>query len=90
MPRKKRPKTLDQIRYKAGLTQHQLSELSGLAWSTIAKLELGEHKPKKETLDKLAQVLGEDVRTARYGWRKTYVTRGRPRRWTDQAQEEIR
>jgi transcriptional regulator with XRE-family HTH domain len=73
-------KTLDQIRLSADMTQEQLSEQSGVAWITIAKLELGDAKPKAETLDKLASVLGEDVYTAKYGWRKVYKKRGRPRR----------
>lgn len=76
------PKTLDQIRYKAGLTQHQLAERSGVSWATIAKLEVGEHRPSPATLDKLAVVLGEAVRSAKYGWRKTYMKRGRPRKET--------
>lgn len=86
MPKKQEPElgaaqepTLDQLRMEAGLTQHQLAEQSGVSWATVAKLETGEHKPSPATLDKLAAVLGDAVRSAKYGWRKVYVKRGRPR-----------
>jgi transcriptional regulator with XRE-family HTH domain len=76
---KERQKTLDEIRYEHNLTQHQLAEASGASWATIAKLELGEHRPLPATLDKLAAVLGDEVYHARYAWRKVYRKRGRPR-----------
>lgn len=80
--------TLDQIRQAASLTQHQLAAQSGVSWATIAKLELGLHKPTPATLDKLASVLGNEVHEARYGWRKTYTKRGRPRRWAEPDQNK--
>ena len=83
MPKKAQLKTLDQLRMAAGYTQQQLAQEAGIAWITLARLELGEHKPKSETLDKLATVLGDEVYEAQYGWRKVYKKRGRPRRETD-------
>ncbi len=73
-------KALDQIRYEHNLTQHQLAEASGVSWATIAKLEVGEHRPLPTTLNKLAAVLGNEVYSARYAWRKVYRKRGRPRK----------
>jgi transcriptional regulator with XRE-family HTH domain len=75
----KQRETLDQLRMAAGYTQKQIAQQAGIAWITIARLELGEHKPKPATLSKLASVLGNEVYHARYGWRKKYVKRGRPR-----------
>jgi transcriptional regulator with XRE-family HTH domain len=71
---------LDEIRTRMGMTQRALAEQSGISRSTVAKLELGLHKPSPQTLTQLAGILGEQVYRAKYGWRKTYVKRGRPRR----------
>jgi predicted transcriptional regulator len=79
----KKQTTLDQLRMAAGITQWQLAQQSGVAWVTIARLELGQHRPKPATYDKLASVLGDKVFQARYGWRKVYKKRGRPRKETN-------
>lgn len=49
------------LRNKAGLTQTQLAELSGLPQSHISRLENGEHSPSFSTLGKLAKALGVEV-----------------------------
>ena len=72
--------TLDELRAKKRMTQMQLASESGLSWSTIAQLELGKHAPSPATLDRLASVLGEQVRAAKWAWAKEYKRRGRPRR----------
>lgn len=48
------------MRTKAGLTQQQLADQSGVDRVTIAKLELQMHKPSKDTLNSLSQALGVD------------------------------
>ncbi len=44
------------------ITQKDLAELSGVALVTIKKLESGRVKPTLETLCKLADVLGMEVK----------------------------
>jgi transcriptional regulator with XRE-family HTH domain len=44
------------------ITQKDLAELSGVALITIKKLESGKAKPTLETLCKLADVLGMEVK----------------------------
>ena len=44
------------------ITQKDLAELSGVALVTIKKLESGKAKPTLETLTKLADVLGMEVK----------------------------
>jgi transcriptional regulator with XRE-family HTH domain len=53
--------TLRYIREQAGLSQPELSELSGVAQGTISDIERGKRKPRGRTLRKLAQVLGVEV-----------------------------
>jgi transcriptional regulator with XRE-family HTH domain len=53
--------TLRHIREQVGLSQPELSELSGVAQGTISDLELGKRKPRGRTLRKLAQALGVQV-----------------------------
>ncbi len=45
-------------REKAGLTQYQLSEVSGVKRSTIAMIETDVNSPSVETAKALAEVLG--------------------------------
>ena len=53
--------TLRLIRERAGLSQPELSEISGVAQGTISDIELGKRKPHGSTLRKLAQALGVEV-----------------------------
>lgn len=68
------------LRNEAGLTQEALAKAAGLSWIMIAKIEGGDTTPGLETLRKLSQVLGEQVFTAEYGWRREPKQRGRPRK----------
>ena len=53
---------LRQIRKSRGLSQRDLAKLAGVTQSTIALLEVGgHHKPRLETLEKLAGALGVEV-----------------------------
>lgn len=45
------------LRTRAGLTQDQLAEASGLPQSHISRLEGGKHSPSRITLEKLAKAL---------------------------------
>ena len=50
---------LEELRRKAGFTQNQLSELSGVAASTISRFEVvGINEAKVDTLLKLASAIG--------------------------------
>jgi transcriptional regulator with XRE-family HTH domain len=49
---------LRHIREQQGLSQDQLSELSGVAQHNISKIERGLQKPTAKTLGKLAKALG--------------------------------
>lgn len=49
---------LKEERSNAGYTQQQLSELTGLDDSLIAKIEVGKRKPDVETVGKLASFYG--------------------------------
>ncbi len=53
--------TLRHIRERAGLSQPELSGLTGVAQGTISDIELGKRKPRGRTLRKLAQALGVQV-----------------------------
>ena len=53
--------TLRQLRKLRGLTQQNLSDLSGLATRTIEKVESGRHQPEEQTVRSLARALGMDV-----------------------------
>jgi transcriptional regulator with XRE-family HTH domain len=48
---------LRHMREKRGLSQYELSELTGIPQAAISKIERGLRKPHRSTLEKLAQVL---------------------------------
>lgn len=54
------PNRIREMRTKAGLTQQQLADKSGVNRVTIAKLESQTHAPSKDTLNSLSQALGVD------------------------------
>ena len=45
-----------------GVTQEQLSEISGVGLRTLKALESGKSNPTYETLSKLAEVLGMELK----------------------------
>ena len=49
-----------EARVKAGLTQLELAQRTGLEESTIINLELGQYKPELSELSRIAEVLGVD------------------------------
>lgn len=49
---------IKKLREKRGLTQKQLAELCGVSESAMRSYELGDRKPKKEILERVAMVLG--------------------------------
>ncbi len=51
-------KRLHALRVSASFTQESLAEASGIARSTIARLEAGKHDPGFATLEKIARPLG--------------------------------
>ena len=56
--RKEKPQNrIREMRMKAGLTQQQLAERSGVSRVTIAKLEKQMYKPQINTVNSLSQVL---------------------------------
>ncbi|MEM9329294.1 MAG: helix-turn-helix transcriptional regulator [Bacteroidota bacterium] len=54
--------SLKRRRELLGVTQEQLSDLSGVGLRTLKALERNESNPTFETLSKLANVLGLEVR----------------------------
>ena len=48
-------------RRESGLTQKQLSELTGIAQADISRLERGEGNPSLHTLQRLAKGLGRQI-----------------------------
>lgn len=53
---------LKRLRRGAGLTQTELSEMTGVAQSTIGQIETGERvEPRPATLRKLAQALDVSI-----------------------------
>ena len=50
--------TLRELREKKVLSQKHLAMLSGVATSTISKIENGQKKPRFVTIHKLAEALG--------------------------------
>jgi transcriptional regulator with XRE-family HTH domain len=48
-------------RKRAGLSQQALAERTGLAKSTVARIELGQHRPSVTVALALARELGEPV-----------------------------
>jgi y4mF family transcriptional regulator len=53
---------LKQRRNQLGITQTDLSELSGIALRTIKLVESGKNNPTLDTLIKLAEVLGMEIK----------------------------
>jgi transcriptional regulator with XRE-family HTH domain len=49
------------LRAKAGLTQENLAEKSGLTPSYIGAVEIGKRYPKPDTLERIAEALGVDT-----------------------------
>lgn len=52
---------LKTIRQNANLTQKELSELSGVSYSSITKYETDKRQPKKEQIKRILDVLGFDI-----------------------------
>lgn len=50
-----------EVRQAKGLTQEQLSELSGVHRVTIARFETGTASPNLKTIERLAEALGVQV-----------------------------
>ncbi len=55
-------KTLKKRREILGVTQEHLAELSGVGLRTLKALESGKSNPTFETLNKLAEVLGMELK----------------------------
>lgn len=53
---------LREVRAEAKMTQHELSERSGVHRQTIAQLETGVRQPTWETVQLLARALGVDCK----------------------------
>src|SRR5947209_5083173 len=49
---------LTRLRLAAGLTQERLADRSGLSVRAISSLECGERRPRRYTMERLAQALG--------------------------------
>lgn len=54
-------KILRERRKRAGITQRDLAELSGLAVHTVSDLESGKGNPTLEVLSQLCEVLGLEI-----------------------------
>jgi len=54
--------TLKQRRKELGVTQEQLADLSGVGLRTLKALESKKSNPTLETLTKLADVLGMEIK----------------------------
>lgn len=54
--------TLKKRRNALGVTQENLAELSGVGLRTLKALESGKSNPTFETLNKLAEVLGLELK----------------------------
>jgi len=67
--------TLDQARKRAGLTQDQLAERSGVDQTTISKIETGERTPRYETIVALEDALKLTAGTLLFGSRACEVTK---------------
>lgn len=53
---------LAHLRAQKGLTQRQLGEMAGVAWSMISKYESGQSKPRLKVLMRLGDALGVSVK----------------------------
>ena len=49
---------LKRIRNERGMTQEGLALVSGLGKNTVIRIELGKHKPRRDTILMLAKALG--------------------------------
>jgi y4mF family transcriptional regulator len=55
-------KTLKNRREELGVTQDHLAELAGVGLRTLKEIESGKGNPTFETLNKLAEVLGMELK----------------------------
>jgi len=55
-------KSLKKRRINLGVTQQQIAELSGVALRTIKQIENNNGNPTNETIRKIADVLGMDLK----------------------------
>lgn len=55
-------RTLRERREELGVTQDYLSELAGVGLRTLKEIESGKGNPTVETLSKLAEVLGMELK----------------------------
>lgn len=53
---------VNQARRAAGLSQRELARRSGVAQSAIARIERGQQVPRADTLDRLLQACGFELR----------------------------
>jgi transcriptional regulator with XRE-family HTH domain len=51
------------LRKRAGLTQDQLAESINVSVETVSNMERGIHGPKFDNLEKIANVMGLEVKT---------------------------
>lgn len=58
---------LRRVRRSQDVTQTQLAQRSGVAVSTIVRIEKGRESPRIETIFKLAQALGVDPKALAFG-----------------------
>ncbi len=58
---------LRRMRKARKVTQMELAERTGVAHSTVVRIERGQTKPKIETIEKFAQVLGVDPKGLVFG-----------------------
>jgi predicted transcriptional regulator len=54
-------RSLRQARRRAGLTQRDLTQRTGVAQPTIARIEGGQEVPRVDTLQRLLQACGESL-----------------------------
>ncbi|MGH9382519.1 MAG: helix-turn-helix domain-containing protein [Thermoanaerobaculia bacterium] len=60
------PKLLFRARRKAGLSQRELAERTGIAQPTIARIESGAASPRCETLGRLLDACGYELELTPY------------------------
>jgi len=54
--------TIKSRRKELGITQPHLAELAGISINTLYKLERGQSNPSLEVLNKLAEVMGMEIK----------------------------
>lgn len=54
--------TIKSRRKELGITQPHLAELAGISLNTLYKLERGQSNPSLEVLNKLAEVMGMEIK----------------------------